>query len=520
MVQEQSRPDPAPGFPVRAAVADMGSNAIRLLAVEFIAPRTFVPLLEERTPVRLGHGVYRTGRLDADAMDGAVRTMRRFREVLDELGIDHHRAVATSAVRESRDGPRLVERVQQEASVRLEVVSGAEEIRLVYWAAREQLPIGDGMWALADLGGGSLEVALVDGEGLRSVESHAIGSVRLHEDLADASGDVAGFRVLLDEYMAGLRIPSLRASADVRGFAATGGNIEDLAVLAGAAKDENGVSEVLLSDLRACVSLLARLTVEERIERLGLREDRADVILPAAIVYTRLAELFDVDAIHVPHVGVKEGVVFDLIERETNRTGSASRHARDTRAGAVGLGRRFGFDEDHGLQVSLLGGVLFDRLAPVHGMDDRDREILVAAAILHDVGQQISYNRHHKHGYYLISNSEIPGFSPHEVELVALVARYHRKALPAIRHEPFAALEPADRARVTGLASILRLADALDREHRQRVSEVSVRIESGFVTLAPRGEGDLALEMWALEKKAELFRTTFDLDVVVEIPRA
>jgi exopolyphosphatase/guanosine-5'-triphosphate,3'-diphosphate pyrophosphatase len=182
----------------------------------------------------------------------------------------------------------------------------------------------------------------------------------------------------------------------------------------------------------------------------------------------------------------------------------------------VALGRRFGFEEDHGVHVARLAERLFDALEEVHELEAEDRELLVAAAVLHDVGQRISYNRHHKHSEYLISNSELPGFSPHEVGLVAQVARYHRKAGPSLRHEPFAALDDEDQDKVTRLAAILRLADSLDREHRQRVEGIEVRIEDDEVGLALEGDGDFALERWALERKAGLFEDTFDLALTID----
>lgn len=505
--------DPAPGFPLRVGVADVGSNAIRLVAAEFIAPTTWTELFSERVPVRLGRGVYRTGRLDPEAVEGAVRALSRFRDVLDELGIERYRAVATSAVRESADGKALIRRIREECGVKLEVISGVEEIRLVYWAVRDALGIGDEPWVLADLGGGSLEVALADGDGMIDAESHAIGSVRLYEEMENAHGSRKKFRRLLDEYLDALRILALDRPVDAVGFAATGGNMEDLAALAGARPDERGVSVLPLADLQKAIARLSKRSVEERIEELGLRADRADVILPAAMVYERLARMAGVEEVHVPHAGVKEGVMVDMVHRISERAGYGTRHARDTRAGAVALGRRFGFEEAHGMHVAALAESLFDALDAAYDFHDEDREILVAAAVLHDIGVRISYNRHHKHSEYLIGNSELPGFSPDQVALVAQVARYHRKAFPDPRHEPFAVLDQGDRLRVTSLASILRLADALDREHRQRVRSVEVEIDDDEMLLTPTGDGDLALERWAVEKKAGLFEETFGLAV-------
>lgn len=512
-----TEPDPSPGFPLRIGVVDMGSNAIRILAAEFIAPHTWTTLVSDRVPIRLGSSVFETGEIDEESVEAAVTVMERFRDVLDQFDIRHYRAVATSAVRESDNRRQLVALVRKRTGLKLEVISGAEEARLVYWAAKSRLSLGDEPWILADLGGGSLEIALVDGNGIRTIESLGIGSVRLLAEF-EGEGKASGperVRILLDEYVAGLRFGDLEDDIEVKGYIATGGNMDELARLAGADPDENGVSVVPLEALEEIIEKLAGLTVEERIEQFELAENRADVILPAAMVYARLAKRFGQSRIHVPHAGVKEGVMIDLVEDLTARAGYTQRHARDVLSGAVALGRRFRFEESHGIHVARLAKRLFEELADVHDLDADDHEILVAAAVLHDVGQRIGYARHHKHSYYLISQSELPGFDAEEIGMVANVARYHRRADPSPKHEPFSALESPDRDRVTRMAAILRLADALDREHLQNVTDVSAETCDGRVELSLEGEGDLELERWALDRKKRLFEEMFGLKVVI-----
>jgi exopolyphosphatase/guanosine-5'-triphosphate,3'-diphosphate pyrophosphatase len=267
--------------------------------------------------------------------------------------------------------------------------------------------------------------------------------------------------------------------------------------------------------LRKATQKLAAMTVEERIEEFELRDNRADVIVPAAMIYTRLAERFGVSRIHVPNVGVKEGAMIDLVDDVTEGEEHWERHAREVEAGAVALGRRFHFEEPHGVHVARLSELLFDALADDFAFDERDGEILVAAAILHDIGQRIAYKRHHKHSYYLISESELPGLDLDEVELVANVARYHRRADPSTRHLPFEALSEEDRERVTRLSAILRVADALDREHVQNVSDIRIEIDGDHMEIELDGNGDFELERWALDRKKPLFEKTFGLEIVV-----
>src|SRR5688572_2026610 len=508
-------PDLSPGFPVRVGVVDMGSNAIRFVIADFIAPATWTAIVSERIPVRLADHASEAGLLSVEGIEAAVAVMERFRDALAERDTQHYRAVATSAVRESGNRRSLVKQVRDRTGLRLEVISGAEEARLVHQAVRTRVPLANEPWLMADLGGGSLEIAIVDGEGIRSLESFPIGTVRLLEEFRSATAGAKRIRRLLDEYVAGLRFHSFGERPEVTGYIATGGNIDDLARVAGASPDDDGVSLLGLDDLKKAIDTLAGMTVEERIAEFDLRENRADVIVPAAMIYARLAERFGVSRIHVPNVGVKEGAMIDLVDDVTGGQEHGQRHARGVVAGAVALGRRFHFEEAHGIQVARLSERLFDALAEDFDLHERDREILIAAAILHDIGQRIAYKRHHKHSWYLISESELPGLDLDEVELVANVARYHRRADPSTKHLPFEALSEEDRERVTRLSAILRVADALDREHIQNVGDIAIHVEEGHMEIELDGEGDFELERWALERKKGLFERTFGLEIAI-----
>lgn len=498
-------------FPLKVACIDMGSNAIRFLAAEFSSEHEHQVLAGERAPVRLGHGVYLSGQLEKSAMDRAVAALSDFRRQMDALGIEHYRAVATSAVRESSNKDAFIARVLDETGLRLETISGSEEARLVHLAVARRVPLGNRMWLLADLGGGSVEVSLVDQNGTYWSESHTMGSVRLLEELTEAGADPGRFRRLLGEYISVLKVPDLAEGSPLAGFVATGGNIETLAKLGGFS-DELSVSHLPVDTLRAIIEQLARLSYRERVDQLGLREDRADVILPAAMVYERLAGLCGADEIQVPNVGIKEGVIFDLVTQLVRHHDHEDQQEREVLAGALTIGRKYHFDCDHAMLVAKLSLRLFDQLQPLHGLGLADRRILHAAALLHDIGQFVSYQGHHKHSLYLISNTELANFSEAEMQLVANVARYHRKAHPADHHPQFVELDEGERVRVTRLASLLRVADALDREHVQRVTDLTAKLSDSELTLWLDGTAGLLLEA-SMRKKANLFTALFDRKV-------
>lgn len=506
---------PNPIFPCRVAAIDVGSNAIRFIAAEFVDPVHWVELEFQRVPVRLGHNVFLTGYLDPEAVRGAVETMAAFRRSMDNLGIPRYRAVATSAVRDSRNGTGLVDLIRRETGIHLETITGTEEARLVWTALRSRVDLGHESWLTVDLGGGSLEVSLVSAEGIQWTESHTMGAVRILEDLGAGEVDPERFRRLVAEYARTLRFPSRVEPGELAGLLATGGNMEVLADLAEAPADDRGVSRLSVARLHELTEQLALMTVEERVAELGLREDRADVIFPAALIYGQVARMAGVQEILVPRVGVKEGVLLDVLEDMTGPAVHASRLEQQAFNGAVALGRRFQFDELHARQVARLSLSLFDQLRDlgVHGLSDLDRRVLLVAAVLHDAGQFLSYRRHHKHSLYLIHNSEVPGISRDDRVLAALVARYHRRAEPREEHYLYMDLPEEERARVRTMAAILRVADALDREHLQRLTSVRAELDEDTVRLVLDAKGELLLEHWALRKKGQMFTSVFGLEL-------
>lgn len=487
---------------------DVGSNAIRYSLAEFADVSRRVELESQRFAVRLGQDAFTTRVLSPPVLDAAVGAAVRFRQRLDDLGIVGYRAVATSAVRESRNGGELVDRVRRESGIHLETITGGEEARLVWLAVRQSVPLDDASWLLADLGGGSIELSRIDESGIRASETHPLGTVRLLADLSSETRDPEEFRSLLERYLARLQVPE-GDEREVAGTIITGGNAEALSDITGAQLNSAGVREICAEDLRVALERLAGMTISERIRDLGLRDDRADVILPAAVVFDRVVKLVESDRILIPRVGVKDGVLIDLAENFGEHVAHESEMDRTVTAAALSIGRRYRFEESHALHVRDLALSLFDQLAWLHELGEAHRRQLRVAALLHDIGQFVSERKHHKHSWYLISNSEMPGLSEDETRIVALIARYHRRSEPRDDHEGFRDLSQDDRQAVRKLAGILRVADALDHEHRQHVRSVVAKQEGDCIVLTLETEGDTSLEDWAVEKKSSLFERAF-----------
>jgi exopolyphosphatase/guanosine-5'-triphosphate,3'-diphosphate pyrophosphatase len=293
----------------------------------------------------------------------------------------------------------------------------------------------------------------------------------------------------------------------------TGGNIEELGDLRGPLCGKRGNAEVQSKEVERIVDKLTRLTLAERIGELGLRPDRADVIVPAAIMVREVLKHAGLKKMLIPRVGLKNGILWELAAQTKGRAPAGER--RKARMYAVEVGRRFNFDEAHAEAVARWALKLFDDLSHVHRLPVELAGVFEISALLHDIGHVVNVNGHHKHSCYLIQSSPLLGLTDRERRLAACIARYHRKSFPKLEHPEFAVLSPEDRGIVTKLAAIIRLADACDCGHSRAVRSVRTKVRGRSLELCLRGDGDLLLERWALSRKADLFEHAYGMNVSV-----
>jgi exopolyphosphatase / guanosine-5'-triphosphate,3'-diphosphate pyrophosphatase len=505
----------------RFAAIDIGSNALRLRIVEVSdvstekgAPLTFREVLSQRAAVRLGTEVFFTGELPPAAIAQACDALRDFRRMMDIAKVDAYRATATSAVRDAKNSALLIERANREASIDIEIIEGIEEARLVRVAVTRRLDLETHTAVLVDVGGGSAEFTLLErGEHVFSL-SLPLGSVRMLETYLKGATSVSPKRIKqiddeVDRGIAEFVLRSGAAATAVSALVGTGGNVDTLAELCPKPGPERAIDTNAMQQL---VQELAKLTPEERKERYKLRSDRADTIVPASRVFLRAANAFNVPKIFAPGVGLKEGILIDLIDRHFH-TWYDGRETQGVLDACLRLGRRFRFDEAHGVRVSNFALQIFDATEKLHKLTERDRLLLHAAAVLHDVGDYVKYDGHHKHSYYLIRNSDLMGLSREERAVVANIARYHRKGGPELEHPNYRELTKPERNSVRVLCSIVRVADALDREHLGKVREVAPRLTSKSLYLGIHDEATRESVEWSVQAKSDLFREIFGLAV-------
>jgi len=460
---------------------DAGSNAIRVCIARAVDSGELAVIEAERVPVRLGHHTFTHGELDAKTIESAVVAFARFRKLFDQHGVQRYRAVATSALRNAHNREHLIDRLFRELQIELEVIDGEEEGRLVRRAVLQAMKGRGDPSLVADLGGGSLEVT----ERVRDrwvTSSMKIGTVRLLETFG-LNGRVSDDEArLVRRYIATSLQSSMPESQEKHTSAvACGGNAEALASLYGQ-PDRDGLPSIKLSALEEALPGLLEADVPERMSKLSVRQDRAEVLPVAALVFAELGKRLGLKKLVVPGVGIREGILVDLAEA-TGADRPASQEPAVISAARV-FADRMGHNTAHGEQVRMVARSLFDQLSDLHAMPPELAPVLEVAALLHDIGEVVHRRAHHKHGEYMILHGRIPGLENPEREMVAAVVRAHRKSAPdARKHQIYAALPEARQEQVRKLCALLRVADALDADHRQRIMNVKADVKSKKVVL-------------------------------------
>ena len=500
-------------------VLDMGASAIRLVVAEIDSKRNVRVIEEASRGVLLGRDTFSGGVIRSQTMDAALEALDGFREIMDGYGVRAGRAVATSAVREARNADMFLDRIQGRTGIRFEIINEAEESRLAYMAVRHALrrhpALKSARTLLIEVGGGSTSLTLLRrGQPTRS-GVYALGAIRLRQQL-DLRRHTQELQVaLLKRYIANvveeirLEIPLDRITHVI----AIGGDVRFVASQLTDQEPDADVRELARDRFLAFCDEVERMDEDGLVDRFRLPAVEAETLLPALLIYRTLLAETAGGSLVVSSASLRAGVVLDVAEPKNRVTAEDFEH--QVLASAEALGHRYRFDRDHGQHVAKLATRLFDELRAEHGLTDRDRLLLQVSGLLHDVGVYVSLRAHHKHSQYILAASQIFGLSNEETAIVSNIARYHRRGLPQESHVPFIALDRTDRLIVNKLGALLRLVNALDAEHAQKVRDLRlVRRGSNWV-LELDGDGDLTMELLAATARADMFAEVYGRQLVI-----
>ncbi len=498
------------------AAIDVGSNAMRMVVGEVDESWRVRPIENIRLPVRLGQDVFSKGILEEKTIQQTEEAFLRFSHMAKSFHVRHMRAVATSAAREAGNNDLLLDRVFRASGIEIEIVSGEEEARLIHSAVAHELDLKNKRTLLIDIGGGSIEVTLSTGQSIISTDSYNMGTVRLLERLNGDSKSKRAFGNLVREYTKGARYRIERdlGQEKVQVCVGTGGNVEEIGRLRQRLFKAESARCVTLEELERLIERLERMTYEERMRKLKLRADRADVILPASIVLHLMASEAGVKQIAIPNVGLKDGILLDIAEDLSKNLHLQRRE--QVWESALHLGRKYQFDEGHARLTSRLAGRLFDQSRILHNLDDSHKLLLEVGALLHDIGHFVNSMDHDKHGYYLLHASPLIGLGQREQDIVASLVRYHRKHPSASTDGNFKSLPQRDRLIVIKLSALLCLADSLDISHMENVTDVTLKETASGWRLKVSGKKDQMLVNWAFNKRKSQFREVFGVNLEMD----
>jgi exopolyphosphatase/guanosine-5'-triphosphate,3'-diphosphate pyrophosphatase len=503
-----SRPARAAAGARRIAAIDIGSNSVRQIVAD-VTPDGGITVVDEmKAAPRLGADLDVTGVLGSAAMERAAEAVGRMATLARQLGASRIEAVATSAVRDADNGAQFVARVRQEANLELRIIDGAGEARLSWLSALAHFDVGVGRTVVMDIGGGSLELSLAADGVLDDLASLPFGALRLTERyLRDGAGPKA-----LDQLRRDVRegVRSVLPRRDWRGaqLIGSGGTFTNLAGIHLARRGMLVARTVHATvvprvDVEHILDTLAAMAPQERVGLAGLSPERADIIVAGIAVAAEVMARIEAREVHVSRYGIREGLLLELARVTPAVADPGAARQRSVREFA----ERCHYEEGHAAQVQRLALRLFDAIGARLGCTPAERQTLADAALLHDVGYHINYDRHHKHSYHLILHAELLGITPDEQVVIANVARYHRGSPPKKKHRNFSGLEKELRDRIVRLSAILRVADGLDRGHIGAVGEVGLRYLKRAIRVTPRpakGAGQLRLELWGAHRKSQL----------------
>ena len=509
---------------MRIAAIDIGTNSVHMIVVRIRPDLSFEMIDREKAMVRLGAGGLDGRALTPEAMGAALQALSKFKRLAESHQVDEILAAATSATREAENGGEFLAEIERQTGIRPRVISGTEEARLIHLAAVYGVDVGSARAVVIDIGGGSVEITLGTGASVQLARSFKIGVIRLTERFVE-SDPLSGReeRKLVKHITSEIDRHCEQVTAI--GFdrvIGTSGTILSIGAVASTAA--RGTPPEELRNLRVAAKQIHRLRkevttldLEERLAIPALDPRRADLVVAGTVLLDTILRRLGAEELTLCDLALREGLIIDYIRRNKKHIAQADRIPDIRRRSTIELAERCNYFPEHAQQVARLALAIFDQTRALHGRTDREREWLEYAALMHDLGVHISYPRHHKHSYYLIKNGDLRGFDPQEIEVIALVARYHRSGTPKKSHQDYAHLPSELRKVVRLLSSILRLAESLDRSHAQVIAGLELRDRGEDFLLQLQTGDDAELEVWATNRHLTPFEELLGKPIRLEV---
>ncbi len=504
---------------MRLAAIDIGTNSVHMIVVRVRPDFSFEVIDREKEMVRLGAGGLDGKKLTQEAMNSALQALSKFERLAKSHQVDEILASATSATREAENGGEFLKAIERTTGIRPRIITGSLEAKLIHQAAVYGVDTPKPA-VVIDIGGGSVEITLGTREEVRFARSFKIGVIRLTERFVKSDPLSGGDERKLIRHISEQvdRYVKYIVDAGFDQVIGTSGTILSIGTVAVALETGNvpdgqrnlRVSAKSIHRLRKAVT---EQDLEERLKLPGLDPRRADLTVGGAVLVDTLLKKLGADEITLCDLALREGLVLDYIHEHRKDIARVDRYPDIRRRSTIELAERCSWEAEHSRQVARLALSLFDQTRDAHRLGDREREWLEFGALLHDIGMHISYERHHRHSYYLVKNGDLRGFEPEEIEVIALLTRYHRRAVPARNHVGFGDLPRPLRNAVRVLGAFLRIAESLDRSRYGIVKSIDVRTRGKKRIMHINAVGDSELEVWAATRQLPIVAEAIGRDL-------
>lgn len=506
---------------INIAIIDVGSNNVKLEIHQVESDGQTKLLVSDKVKARLGSGVFLTEKLAPENVEIAIQGLVQFKSLIKAHHCKKVITLGTAALRET-DSATFVKRAKRESGIDINVISGKEEARTIYQGVLAYTPFEGRTFFLNDIGGGSTEISVSNDQEMLLADSLRLGTVRLKEYFQKEL-DKKHYH-LIENYVKETLAPHFSAILEhnIDMGLSTGGTAQNLLAMAGQhvrkykKREENGMAILRTADLRTLVEILKNTSEKEMGKLKGLDPDRADIILPGGLILVTILETLNIEYSLISPRGLRDGALVNYIYNNINKNFYSERQERYRYHVIQTIAKKYKLNLETAEHYSYLSMKLFELLQFEHKLSYEKKDILQAASFLHEIGIFIDYSQHHKHTYYLIMNTDLPGFSKYEKNLIALVTRYHRKNFPKPSHSEFQALSNEDKDIVLKLAAMVRIANALNRSHKSLVQEILfVSADENNIVLEAIGRDDLSLEMWSVARSKFFFEAVFRKQLII-----
>ncbi len=511
---------------MRIAAIDIGSNSIHMIISEANVDGGISTLWRMKEMVGLGRNSFPSQSISRESIDLALAALSRFIVAAQQRQCEKIVAVATSAVREAKNGGDFIQRIERQFGIDVRVISGREEARLIYLGVKHAMALTGGPNLIIDIGGGSVEFIVGDNRHAKLLESRKLGAARMTASLVKSDPiseeDQHALRKHYDKELSAV-CEQIREFDPVRVIGSSG-TLENIALLCGSEPETNGHGEPKLQVIERAafdklLEELIKSDAKKRSQMSKLDAGRADQIVAGAILIDELFHRLKIRRIHLCKSALREGLLVDYLSRHLPDLAIRQQVPQPRLRSVIALARRCAWHKHHSEQVARLCMRLFDDTRSLHGLGTPERELIEYAALLHDIGWHIGRAQHHKHSMYLIEHGDLKDFSREDVSIIANIARYHRKSAPKTKHAAYAKLSPRAKSIVRVGAALLRLADGLDRSHANVVRDLKCRVGNGQVKCMLNARWDAQLEIWAATRKSGMFEKVFKKPIVFELAR-